>query len=170
MVQCRKISQRVIALIFLVALTSSTLGNAQDNPPSRSERHWWFNAGLGWGQYDATGELSIATQSRSLILSCRLAFSTEFSMFDGSSSGVFDTGILVGYGSKRPQLINYSIAAGLALASGHDFGPTIGLPVEAQVSVTPTSFMGVGITGFLDVNKDKTFYGLLICLQFGNLR
>jgi hypothetical protein len=47
---------------------------------------------------------------------------------------------------------------------------TAGVPIEGQLFWTPFSFWGFGICAFADLNKERSFWGALICLQFGVLR
>jgi hypothetical protein len=54
--------------------------------------------------------------------------------------------------------------------SPHDTFRTLGVPLEVQWRFAPTSFLGVGISGVGNVNPRTGFAGVLVCLQFGQVR
>lgn len=47
---------------------------------------------------------------------------------------------------------------------------TIGIPVEGQLFWMPSSFFGIGLYGFANLNNEKSFAGALLCIQLGKLR
>lgn len=47
---------------------------------------------------------------------------------------------------------------------------TIGLPLEAQVFLTPASFFGIGLIGTANVNSQVPFAGVMLGFQIGDLR
>jgi hypothetical protein len=49
-------------------------------------------------------------------------------------------------------------------------GIALGLSVEAQVHLKPTQFTGIGIYGFVNVNGNFSFGGILLSVQLGKLR
>jgi hypothetical protein len=46
----------------------------------------------------------------------------------------------------------------------------IGIPLEAQLSITPFSSIGISVNAFANLNTEKTVSGLLLCIQIGKLR
>ena len=102
----------------------------------------------------------------------------------------WDVGMLYGLMGKAKYAMA-SISAGLSVvggvhrgeflySSGSWFGTTdhyennefstIGIPVEAQLLITPSASFGFGIYRFANLNAEESFTGGLICLQFGRLR
>ena len=46
----------------------------------------------------------------------------------------------------------------------------IGLPLEAQLFWKATGFLGLGVSAYGDINKARSFGGLLFNLHVGDLR
>ena len=51
-----------------------------------------------------------------------------------------------------------------------DRGTHVGLPIEAQLSWLPTTFLGVGLYGFADFNRARSFAGVTLGVQLGRVR
>jgi len=105
-----------------------------------------------------------------------------------STAGLFDTertdyALLYGRatrGARERHLL--AIAAGVALVDGcggdgggflggcQDHSAIIGLPLEAQASYRPGKLLGVGLYGFANFNRRRSFAGLTLGLQLGRLR
>ena len=47
---------------------------------------------------------------------------------------------------------------------------TAGIPIEAQISWIPTSFWGMGITAFANLNRRNSVVGILLSKSFGKLK
>lgn len=157
----------VTALLALIIFPGTNYSlYAQPNPEAKLP-YIWLNIGLGRGSDGGAGGLNLSIQPQSMRLLCtlRYCFTAEI------DTDIRDVGVLVGYSSKRPGSRGYySIGAGLGIVSGTTVDKTFGVPVEVQLFYTPLSFAGIGLQGFADFNKEETFYGVLLCLQFGKLR
>lgn len=91
---------------------------------------------------------------------------------------VFDVGVMYGLMHKSDQLLA-SISAGLAYTGveyeydidyNNNVESTIGVPLEAQVFWTPTSFLGLGLIGLANINSEASYVAGLLAIQVGNLR
>ncbi len=104
---------------------------------------------------------------------------------------VFDFGVLYGLMHKSDMLLA-SISAGLAYTGveyevlgsidyddndhsfdsnyNHNVESTIGVPLEAQVFWTPTSFLGLGLIGLANINSEASYVAGLVAIQVGNLK
>lgn len=47
---------------------------------------------------------------------------------------------------------------------------TVGMSLEAQVSLRPLRFVGIGLYTFANVNGEKSFFGATVSVQIGLLR
>lgn len=106
-------------------------------------------------------------------------------------NNVYDFAVLYGLMHKSDVFLA-SISAGVAytaieynmlesfdydendhLISGH-YGDhvesTIGLPLEAQLFWTPTSFIGLGLIGLANINSEASYVAGLVAVQVGDLR
>ena len=155
--------------ILIIIHSFSDLIYAQESSEQPRSGFVWINGGLGGSTNGVAGGLNLSiqpSQSGYLLFSLRGILNTEILGDD-----IGDVAVLVGYSSKRPQSRSYfSIAAGISYVSGTSIDATFGIPVEVQFFYTPLSFAGIGIQGFADFNKEETFYGALLCLQFGILQ
>jgi hypothetical protein len=178
MLICRKTLLRNIAVALLIACAWTSLVHGQDSPTNARGTYDWLNAGLGWGPYPMSAGLSFSHQWGHYIMSIRGVYSEElvftipwWGQTETITNYIYDVGLLVGYSTKTPQSLGYfSIAAGVSYVAGDPHGSAIGLPIEAQLFYTPFSFLGFGVTGFADINGEKRFAGVLICVQVGKLR
>lgn len=79
------------------------------------------------------------------------------------------------------ESFQFSYAAGLAIVTGYrseglfdntseEISPTIGIPIGLQANWEPTSFIGLGISGFANLNPKQSFAGLTLSLQLGKLQ
>jgi len=46
----------------------------------------------------------------------------------------------------------------------------LGVPLEGQVFIQPLRFLGVGLYGYGDLNKEKSFWGWSISVALGRVR
>lgn len=136
---------------------------------------------------------SLCYQSGKNLLSFRYLRNVEFQILgpDLPIEKVWDVGVLCGR-IGRIAKASYgfaSISAGISLVGGvrrgrylgntgwfgssyyeeNDF-ITVGIPVEAQLFWTLPAFSGIVFYVFANLNKEKSFVGALLCIQFGKLR
>jgi hypothetical protein len=91
----------------------------------------------------------------------------------GPAQAVWDVGFLYGRVAKA----SYGFAAisgGIGIVGEENFydgdGHRLGIPIDGQLYWTFSRTVGVGFTGFANLNSRKSFIGLMFCLQFGHLK
>ena len=69
------------------------------------------------------------------------------------------------------SLVSGSISKGLfAEEEPEEIGPTIGLPLEAQLFWRSFRFIGIGLYGYANINPEESFAGATLNIQIGKLR
>ena len=141
--------------------------SAQDNPPPTRPTFWGFVA-LGIGaaadsSFYAAG-VGAAWQRRSLVLMARIA-----SVGPEKENRMEDLGLLAGVGTQRGRF-HYLAAAGLGVARDRHDSTALAVPIEAQATWRFSGFAGIGLRGFLSLNKVSSFGGLTVMAQVGRLR
>jgi hypothetical protein len=156
----------------------------------------WVVGGMGVGFAKLGGRAGGFASGASLsyhtggnLFSIRYIFaektSASSSRFGGPTplESVWDLGVLYGICTKTAS--NFaSLSAGLGLVGGvrrrkflgnNLFSDeyegltfhTFGIPIEGQLFLTPSSFVGIGFIGFGNINKEKSFGGVLLCVRLG---
>ena len=171
--------------ISLLLLTSTTLLLAQTNESAEttSNRFFSINLGAGFGPVlspyrgrSLAYGISFSLQFGHVMITPRIAGATEALDWTAySPRNVYDAGIAIGYSTRTPGSSGYlSIAAGIGYVGGRKdydtYISTIGFPIDVQMFFTPSTYFGIGFQGIANINSEKTYYGLLFCLQFGKLR
>jgi len=162
-------SLRRLALVGLAAgiVLIPTRVLAQDSPPPPRSTFWGFVAlGIG-GARDSTfyaAGVGAAWQRRSLVLMGRIA-----SVGPEKENRMEDLGLLAGVGTQRGRF-HYLAAAGLGVARNRQDSTALALPIEAQATWRFSGFAGIGLRGFLSLNKVSSFGGLTIMAEVGRLR
>lgn len=118
-------------------------------------------------------------------ITVRTAASAEqVMMFTSDIEYIYDYGVLIGQMHKtRWGRIVYS--AGISTVKGmYIYGfedasnetiwkyksyETIGMPLQVELIFTPIKYIGVGITGYGNLNLKRSFWGAAVCFQFGVL-
>ena len=187
----------LLVILFYTILHFSI--NAQDKSNERADKCYWLKLGLGSGIRNHMSGLSIggniAYQFGTNLLSIRSVFTGEtqfrnFFFFNEPFESFWDIGTLYGKNIKTKYLFT-SIAIGIGVIGGMRRGRylytvygwpgethyyeklpffTIGIPIEAQISWIPTSFCGMGITAFANLNRRNSFVGILLSKLFGKLK
>jgi hypothetical protein len=174
---CRR---RLIAPQLAGALVVGGIASAAGQvAPSLPRDSYWLGAGLGAGTEDFAGSAHISYQHGVHLLSLRAA--TTAGLFD---DGFGDVALLYGRATRAgDRRYRASAALGLAIVDGcekagdgglfgdcTDRGTHVGLPIEAQLSWLPTTFLGVGLYGFADFNPARSFAGVTLGVQLGRVR
>lgn len=107
-----------------------------------------------------------------------------FGASDAQVDNVYDFGVLYGLMHKS-DLFLASIAGGLAYTAveynhnadfydddqSHNYTEsTIGVPLEAQLFWTPSSFLGLGLIGLANINSEASYVAGLVAIQVGDLK
>ena len=171
--------------LLVAALLAMPLGDIQAQRQAAGSRNW-ITVGMGqatWGGLTELGaQLSASHQAGRLVVSGRAL--TGFDLLGsvlqvpGMIVDVEDYGVMAGVGSG-PGLVHCSLGAGIGAATitrkGNSGGSdshnkTFGVPLEGQLFVQPIRFLGVGVYGYGDLNKEKSFWGWSISVAVGRLR
>jgi hypothetical protein len=160
---------------MLIMLAEASI--AQEQAPITRRDTYWLGAGLGVGSEDLGGNLNTSYQFGANLISFRVA----------SSAGLFhdestDYALLYGRATRNARDRHHLGAAlGLALVDGcqgggvlsggcRDVSAVVGLPLELQAFWRPGKVVGLGVYGFANLNKTRSFAGLTVSLQVGRLR
>ena len=170
--------------------------HAQD-APSQSRFALWLSEGAGLSTEGIGFVVSLSgTIGGRHLVSARMAGGFELVFFPSRSpaESVVDVGVL--YGRTWPDGSgsgHTSIAAGLAYVEGvrrgaYIYGPgmgcsffcgstyderpfrTVGIPVEARISLAPLRFVGIGVGLFGNLNPVRPFVGGAVHVHLGKLR
>lgn len=152
--------------LLVVALCVPCLSYASTTP--RHPVRVWATYGVGAGSMAYAGTLGVSFQTGHDLFTARVA-GTGVPFF---GVGMGDIGLLYGR-SSADRYTNASISAGLSCASGRVHGRdirTIGVPVEASVTLLPCAYVGIGVGVFGNLNLTLPFCGGVIFLRLGKLR
>lgn len=169
--------------LLCALLAAAPLGQLQAQRQSSTQN--WVTFGMGQatcgGLTELGGQLTFSHQSGRLVVTGRGLWGFDILggvlQVPGMIIDVEDFGLLVGVGN-RPGRIRYSLGAGLGRAtitrkgsSSTDVKSTaVGVPLEGQLFVQPLRFVGVGVYGYGDLNKEKSFWGWSISVALGRVR
>jgi hypothetical protein len=158
--------------------------------------HNWINGGIGVCSFGLSSGANFSHQSGKKLISVRATYNEELNIFGPSpSEQAWDVGVMYGRIAKSKYGFA-SISAGLGLVNGVKRGRyidddfqgrygwfaividryekidflTLGIPAEIQAFWTPFSKLGIGITLYGNFNPEKSFAGLLVSIQIGDLR
>jgi hypothetical protein len=182
-----KQSHKTAVFAFCVFLISGlSLLFAQQEANNGKPLLYWLNSGAGISVIGPSYAVGFSVKSESSLFSVRYAMNAEFIFSTSPYETGWDAGVLYGTCKKFPSGM-FSISSGLAVVGGVRRGKflgyannannyeslpfsTMGIPLEAQLCWTPVSFLGLGVYAYADLNKNRSFAGVLLCLQVGNLR
>jgi hypothetical protein len=160
------------------------------------DKSFWLNIGIGPSSFNGysksqnddpgmAGGIIFSYQTGRNLISTRLIYNAELNLF-GFSESIWDFGVLYGINSKSSRGLA-SISGGVGIVQGVRKGKlikygwlyseyeelafsTIGIPLEIQLFATPFSHVGIGIYGFANLNREKSFAGAMLCVVIGKLR
>lgn len=175
----RSITAAFVGLLALAPLSPGAVALAQEEVPARAEEYVWLGAGLGVGSEDFAGSANLSLQLGPHLFSLRVAGTAG--LFD---DGFGDVALLYGRATRDVESrYRAGLALGIAAADGcetpgagalfstcEDRRTVVGLPIEAQLVWLPAEFLGIGLYGFADLNRNRSFAGLTLTLQFGDVR
>jgi len=160
---------------------------AQSKSDSSYKPYSWLSAGLGASTSGVSLGAGYSGQvGRSGLISVRIIENTEISIFESPSEKIWDFGVL--YGQSLKMSNGYAtISTGISLVGGVNRGEkisgdwlsakyrkvnfsTVGIPFEGQLFWTASPTFGIGIYIFTNINQEKSFYGALVCIRYGNLK
>ncbi len=177
------LSKKVVVFFVLFYLLSSfNFTYSQKKEETTDENFYWCTLGIGTGAGLESSSLPVAFNLNLTYRHIRNMFSFRIATTSKIlGSDLNDYGLLYGYTITTSAFFS-SLGAGVAIVSGtlrgglfsndknKSIGPTIGLPLEAQLFWHPSSAFGLGLYFFADINPEKTFDGVTLSIQFGKLR
>ena len=178
--------RRARDLFLLTCVAGALLGadgsiaSAQDSAsvvaaaPDRD--HAWLGLGLGVGSEDFAGSANLSYQHGVHLLSLRYSGTTG--LFE---DGFQDVALLYGRATSAqdsPYRVGVGLGIGLVdgctgggvLSSCEEQGTVVGLPIEAHLTWLPSKVIGIALYGFADFNRVRSFGGITVGLQVGDLR
>lgn len=153
------------------------------------------DAGVGWGSMAGSESgpavrLSAGLLTRAGLFSLRTTEVPDFQLFEGPPETVWDVGLL--WGGKSTSAHSYVAASvGLGLAGGTRHGALlksdcalflcsstyeakkfyrIGVPLEAEMALTLRGALGLGVSGFANLNPVRSAWAFTVGLYAGSLR
>ncbi|MBA3559074.1 MAG: hypothetical protein H0W30_10780 [Gemmatimonadaceae bacterium] len=155
------------------------LAFTEQDPLAADQTLAWVSGGLGRATGGVAGVLGVDALKRQHLISVRAVAVTTGNLFSPGDE-YWDAALLYGRALQRPRSI-ITASSGLGVTGrkhreGLFGGPgtraptTISLPFAARASWRPLSFLGLGIYGFANVNKEKSFVGAATVIELGRLR
>ena len=188
----------LILLIPHCLMSQDVKSNTKSLSPAKiaNSTNNWINAGVGVCSFGLSSGANFSHQSGKKLITVRATYNQELTIFGPTpSEEAWDVGVMYG-GIAKSKYGFASISAGLGLVGGVKRGSylgsnfqgryawfaiiteqykennflTLGIPAEIQAFWTPFSKVGIGFTLYGNLNLEKSFAGLLISIQIGDLR
>lgn len=162
-------SAALLTAIALFSLGASSVSYAQ----SQERRNFfWLNAGVGGTNFGGAYGLGLSAQFGIHLFSfhCAGAYNVESSEVGSEYS------VLYGL-SRRNRNSAFSLAVGAGVMRGNhyrgdylfDFDPVWGFSTETQLFGRVAKDVGVGLSALLNLNREKDFPVIMLCVQVGKL-
>ena|ERR1051326_4207391 len=181
---------RLLFYFLLLICSFGPIAFGQDSSSNHRSDAYWFHAGIGASSLGLAEGLGISYRTGSNLLSLRLDFAQEINIF-GPSPQLIEADIALLYGiSTASSKVQLSASTGIGMVSGIRRGRYLGgtpffitlseyekdsyravsLPIEVQTCFRLSSYIGIGLYGFAELNHEQSFAGGLLCLEFGVMR
>jgi len=175
-----------LSCLCVLGISSLLAHNDAETTAAADRQYYWIDIGFGLaGNRDYPGggtSYGVSYLRRGRLMSLRLMQTSYFMVRPADLQTEFtidelsETGVMLGKAFKR-RFGTVSASAGLAYVYGirkrnnerQNFS-TIGVPLEIQLTFTPTPIHGIGFLLTVDMNSIEPFIGLFVYLQFGWLR
>jgi hypothetical protein len=182
-----KITKFIYGVCLLSCFTIMMYGQTEPlNPNNAKESCYWANAGAGVSSNNSISlGMEVTCQigvSELLTISC--IYNEEFALFVSPAESIWYVGALYGLFLKR-SFGFVSGSLGISMVNGVNRGQsyggwlfeeyekvtfnTVGIPIESQLFLRLSPNLGIGINGFANINPEKSFLGVLACIQIGIL-
>lgn len=146
---------------------------------------YWLDGGIGGGSTGFATGVSASYLSGYNLYTVRYAYNAEMNLLSSSPAiSVWDVGLLYGR-TARNQMYYSSASAGVGLVGGvrrgksisgtlfdyesHSYS-TIGIPLQVELFLTPRPFFGIGLSAAGNLNPERSFADVRLCLRVGKLR
>ncbi len=177
----RKVGRPETAALAIMLLVSIPADATSQFPVVPSRDRLWASGGLGVGSDEFGVSANVAFQHGSHLFSLRTAATAG--LFQ-DHDGFRDVALLYGYATPTSSRHHAGAAIGIAIvdacvdsegglfssSSCIDQRTVLGLPIEAQLAWLPAKFLGIGLYGFGNVNRRRSFGGVTLSLQLGRVR
>lgn len=175
----RKAGRLETAVLAIMLLVSIPADATSQSPVAPTRDRFWVSGGLGVGSEDFGVSANVAFQHGSHLFSLRTAATTG--LFD-DHDGAGDVALLYGYATPTSSRHHAGAAIGIAIVDSCDdreggfFSSCVvqrsvlGLPIEAQMAWLPAKYLGIGLYGFGNINRRRSFAGVTLSLQLGRVR
>jgi hypothetical protein len=159
-----------------------------------AQKNLWINIGFGECGLQKhplifSRGLSLNFESKNYVYSLRTTTHEEFVMFTDPPESFNDYAVLYGI-TRGNSKYKFTLSGGLSFVNGvrrgnfiYETGDlltfshyqknhwyTFGIPIESQLFFCPFSFLGFGVTGFANLNPERSFAGFLFGVQIGKIR
>jgi hypothetical protein len=193
------VKQKLFFLFFACVVVQMSLWKVKSScaqtavSRNNGDINLWISGGLGVAVGNFAGEssgpglcASLSAQRGNELFTFRYSRGSDLSLFASPSESAWDFGLLYGRISNS-KLGRASISGGIALAgvtrrgrlvsggwfnSEYEENTSIlpGIPLQGELFFTPTSFLGVGVIAFADLNIRRSVFGATLGLTVGKLR
>ena len=182
------LSTLFIVFILIISQSlgfSSVFAQIETKP---NDNLYWINGGLGRSSLGSLGgSAGISIQLKKMMFSLRATGNSEKGGWFEGGDEFSDVGLLIGIATQRPKN-HASFSVGLARVTGSryietetkgfslfsgkrvDISPTIGFPIESQLFLKLSSWFGMGLNIYFNINEKRTFGGITLNLMLGKLR
>lgn len=173
----------VIAIFFMIHFNQSVFPEEYLN--GNIEKADFLNVGVGYSSYYSSVGFSHQRCFKRNLFSIQFIYNFELDIFDSQSpsNSILDIAILYGRVFKSGKgFISFSTGLGYMYnvyrgeflrSEGGWFAGTsyyekktrnsMGIPIDMQFILTPSSSFGFGIKGFANINSKKSYFGILFC-------
>lgn len=176
------LSKKIILALFLVLSASSLQAQFSQAAPS-AHHAWWVNMGGGGAfigsDFTMTAGVIYSHEYETTIISARIMGLTNENptvkeIHSTSTDYKFaDYGIL--YGPIWHSGDSYiAVTGGIGLVraayerpSGNTTTTAFSVPLEVQIGYRLSSTIGIGLYPYASINTEKSFAGVLACVQLG---
>ena len=175
-------SPLLVAVFFIVALPLAILpGQASPVKQDPVPRSFWLSAGFGPGTFGGSSlpavSANLSFQSGRHVASARIVGAQNIGDTGGGVVEWQELGFLYGRGTA-PGTTHTSAAVGVAVgrvrrevaADTYEWSRQVSLPFEAQLSVRPTTFIGLALYSFASIGREASAWGLTVSVQLGAWR
>lgn len=185
-VDVRDLQPSRAALVYVSATDGVRSASARSARPFRirpADSVWaqpvprahWITLGAGFAAPDHLAFAGAASLQRGRMVVSVRGVRVQRSTSSGEEYGYHDAGLLLGP-VLRSGRTHVSLGTGIAWVGGERQGAggdpvpqpsTAGLPLEAQLFVRPLGSVGIGVYGFANWNRERSFAGAAAAVQLG---
>jgi hypothetical protein len=165
------------------------ISDPSTDPTALKNEYLWMSAGIGGSSFGWSTGVDFSLEVEKDLYTFHFIYNEEFLILGPLPiEKLWDFGVLYGKVAKSHTGF-ISGSAGLSMVGGVKRGNylgntggwfsdyyenidilTFGFPLEAKLIWTPLNFLGVGLTGYANINLEKSYGGGLLCIIIGKLR